>query len=59
MRMVRERQHLKMLKRAGRAHVLSGVKGTKFGELALICPACPHPNINLPPDWNDRPLGER
>ncbi|KIO05537.1 hypothetical protein M404DRAFT_140741, partial [Pisolithus tinctorius Marx 270] len=21
------------------------------GELALFCPACPQPGINLPPDW--------
>jgi hypothetical protein len=59
MRMVREWQHLKMLKRAGRAHFLSGVAGTKPGELALICPACPQPNINLPADWKDQPLDQQ
>ncbi|KAI6010976.1 hypothetical protein F5J12DRAFT_904997 [Pisolithus orientalis] len=24
------------------------------GELALFCPACPQPGINLPPDWKTR-----
>lgn len=51
MRIMREWQNLKMLKRAGRGHTQSGVKGTQAGELALMCPACPHPGINLPPDW--------
>lgn len=23
------------------------------GDLALFCPACPQPGINLPPDWKD------
>lgn len=59
MRMAREWLHLKMLKRAGRAHFLSGVKGTQPGELALVCPACPHPGINLPTDWKECPPADR
>jgi len=51
MRIMREWQHLKMLKRAGRGHTLSGV----MGELAVVCPACPHPGINIPLDWEDCP----
>lgn len=25
------------------------------GDLALFCPACPQPGINLPPDWSSDP----
>ena len=55
MRIMREWQHLKMLKRAGRGHTISGSKGTQPRELGVICPACPHPGINLPPNWKDAP----
>ncbi|KAI9056575.1 hypothetical protein FKP32DRAFT_1616036 [Trametes sanguinea] len=51
MRVVAQFRHLKMLQRGGRAHDPSGVEGTKPGELAVRCPACPHPGINLPPNW--------
>ncbi|KZS90570.1 hypothetical protein SISNIDRAFT_386166, partial [Sistotremastrum niveocremeum HHB9708] len=44
-------RHLQMLKRAGRAHEDNGIANTAQGALALQCPACPHPAINLPPDW--------
>ncbi len=53
MRVVAQWRYLKRLKRAGRAHDPSGVAGTKPGELAVPCPACPHPDINLPPNWED------
>ena len=53
--MVREWKHLKLLKRAGRGHDPTGVAGTPPGGLAVICPACPHPNINLPENWADAP----
>ncbi|KAI9069581.1 hypothetical protein FKP32DRAFT_1608330 [Trametes sanguinea] len=53
MRVVAQFRHLKMLQRGGRAHDPSGVQGTKPGELAVRCPACPHPGINLPPNWED------
>lgn len=59
MRMIREWQYLKMLKRAGRAHFLSGIEGTKPGELALACPACPHPGVNLPDNWESCPEEEQ
>ena len=49
--MLREWRHLQLLKRGGRAHVQTGVGGTSPGELAVLCPACPHPNINLPKNW--------
>ncbi|KAJ7748905.1 hypothetical protein B0H16DRAFT_1847881 [Mycena metata] len=60
-RMTREWRHLQMLKRTGRAHASSGVKGTKEGECALLCPACPQPGKNLPPDgsWRKVPKEKR
>ncbi|KAF9507538.1 hypothetical protein BS47DRAFT_1366595 [Hydnum rufescens UP504] len=39
----------------GHGHNISGVKGTQPGELAVLCPACPHPGINLPSNWESRP----
>lgn len=51
MRIVRQFRHVKMMKRAGRGNVENGVKTTSAGELAIICPACPIPEINLPEGW--------
>ncbi|KAJ6608385.1 hypothetical protein B0H10DRAFT_2068058 [Mycena sp. CBHHK59/15] len=48
-----------MLKRAGRGLDPTGVNGTAPGECALLCPACPHPGKNLPPDWQDAPEEKR
>ncbi|KAF9231029.1 hypothetical protein BU15DRAFT_90993 [Melanogaster broomeanus] len=48
LRMGRQYRHLLALKRAGRGHDPEGVLATKEGELAVICPACPHPGKNLP-----------
>lgn len=53
MRVVAQWRFLKRLKRAGRAHDPTGINGTQPGELAVQCPACPHPEINLPPNWED------
>ncbi|KAJ7494547.1 hypothetical protein B0H11DRAFT_2155926 [Mycena galericulata] len=52
MRMMREWRHLLMLKRAGRGNDTERkVAETKAGELAVTCPACPQPGVNLPEDW--------
>ena len=40
-----------MLKRGGRAYDQTGVDGMSPGELAVRCPACPIPSVNLPPNW--------
>jgi hypothetical protein len=40
-----------MLKRAGRTHDPLGVDSTQAGQCAVECPACPHPNRNLPEGW--------
>ncbi|KAF6758079.1 hypothetical protein DFP72DRAFT_989163 [Ephemerocybe angulata] len=52
LRMVHEWRHLKLLKRAMRGHDPTRSAGeTKEGECALLCPPCPHPNINMPEGW--------
>lgn len=56
MRMVLQWRHLKLLKRGGRGNDPGGAEGTRNGELAVLCPSCPHPGINLPDDWQDAPL---
>ena len=53
--MTRQWNNLHMLKRAGRGHDLEGIGKTEPGGCALLCPACPHPGKNLPPDWKDTP----
>jgi hypothetical protein len=40
-----------MLKRSGRGQYLEGAAATSLGELAIECPACPHPDRNLPINW--------
>ncbi|KAJ7053250.1 hypothetical protein C8F01DRAFT_1260914 [Mycena amicta] len=59
LRMVRQFRHLLLLKRAGRGHAPGGVAATRPGELALRCPACPRPEVNLPPGWQNAPLDEK
>jgi hypothetical protein len=44
-----------MLKWAGRGHDISGVDATQPGDCAVECPACPHPNQNLPEGWEEAP----
>lgn len=51
--MIREWKHLKMMKRAGRGNEPTGVEGTRAGELAVECPACPRPGVNLPDGWEN------
>ncbi|KAF7974572.1 hypothetical protein HWV62_11944 [Athelia sp. TMB] len=49
--------HETMVKRGGRAFVQSNkrIEETAQGELAVLCRACPIPDINLPSDWADGP----
>ncbi|KAJ6469546.1 hypothetical protein C8R47DRAFT_989403, partial [Mycena vitilis] len=56
-RMCREYWYLMLLKRGGRARAYdwTGAEGTKPGELAVECPACPRPGVNMPADWEDTP----
>jgi hypothetical protein len=48
--------HLKMLKQAGCGHDPGGAAATKEEELAIECPTCSHPGLNLPIGWEDAPL---
>ncbi|KAF7317929.1 CxC2 domain-containing protein [Mycena kentingensis (nom. inval.)] len=55
LRMARQFRHLLLLKRRGRAHTTSSIVQTAPGELAIRCPACPRPGVNLPEDWLSAP----
>ncbi|KAK0436813.1 uncharacterized protein EV420DRAFT_1672100 [Desarmillaria tabescens] len=48
LQIMREWCHLRTLKRFGRGHETGGIGGMSPGELVLRCPACPHPQVNLP-----------
>lgn len=52
MRVVIQWRHLKLLKRGGRGNEPTGVIGTAQGVLAIMCPSCPRPGINLPSGWD-------
>lgn len=56
LRIVHQWRHLKLLKRTGRGHdPVRHALETRPGECALLCPACPHPGINLQPGWENAP----
>ncbi|KAL0060976.1 hypothetical protein AAF712_012207 [Marasmius tenuissimus] len=57
--MLRQWRHIKMCKRCGRGHDPSGIAGTKHGEAAVPCRACPHPDKNMPEDWEMAPADEQ
>lgn len=59
LRIVRKWRHVRLLKRMGRGHSTSGVKGTKEGECAVLCPACPIPGVNLPSGWKEHLLSKQ
>lgn len=44
---------MKKLKWAGYAGNMKRSNEVGAGELAIFCPACPQPGINLPEDWKD------
>lgn len=47
MAMSKRYQNLKMLQRAGVHMKVGGFGDVEQGELAVKCPACPHPGINM------------
>ncbi|KAF7331973.1 CxC2 domain-containing protein [Mycena kentingensis (nom. inval.)] len=53
LRMARQFRHLLMLKRGGRGHHPSGTSDVPPGALAIRCPACPRPDVNLPSNWQE------
>jgi hypothetical protein len=52
-RMTRLWRWMKKLKWAGYGHNGKSTNDIGAGELAIFCPACPLPGINLPPDWKN------
>lgn len=56
LRMVLQWRHLKLLKRGGRGNEPTGAMGTITGELSIMCPSCPRPNVNLDKGWDSAPL---
>ncbi len=54
--MVHQFAHIKLMKHAGCRNVSNRIAMTVPGRLALMCPACLCPGINLPPDWESAPL---
>lgn len=53
--MIMQWRHLQMLKWAGIQYNTSGISGIQPGQLAVRCPSCPHPGINLPDGWENVP----
>ncbi|KAF7295904.1 hypothetical protein HMN09_01134400 [Mycena chlorophos] len=54
LRTMRIYRHVVLLKRRGRfGHTGSRVADTPIGGLALRCPACPRPGVNLPEGWEN------
>lgn len=52
MRVSRAWRDLQNRKRAGFGHDALNDPGK--GDLAIFCPACPQPGINLPKDWAEQ-----
>ncbi|TFK74082.1 hypothetical protein BDN72DRAFT_914121 [Pluteus cervinus] len=55
---LREWRHVRLMARMGKGHDIGGISAATAGSCAVLCPACPHPNINLPPDYNEGPLSK-
>ncbi|KAF7319441.1 CxC2 domain-containing protein [Mycena chlorophos] len=54
LRMGREWRHLHLLKRGGVfGYETNSAEDTAPGALAISCPACPRPGVNLPDNWQD------
>lgn len=52
-RMSRLWRWMKKLKWAGYAGSLKNVNEVRSGELAIYCPACPQPGVNIPDNWKE------
>ncbi|KAF9486699.1 hypothetical protein BDN71DRAFT_1478942, partial [Pleurotus eryngii] len=51
MRIVRQFRAERMLKRGGGGCTEDGIERTEAGQLAIVCPVCPQPGVNLPEGW--------
>jgi hypothetical protein len=56
--MIHQWRFMRMLKRFARAYYQNGIAETKEGDLAVNCPACPRPGINMP-KWENIPRAKR
>lgn len=45
-----------MLKQGGRGNEPTGADGMSTGELSILCPSFPRPDINLEEGWDSVPL---
>ena len=54
-RCMRQWRHLKDLKRGAAGHTAAEIEKLGDGALAVECPACPHPDRNLPIGWENEP----
>lgn len=52
---IRQYRNLKMLSRAARFLKPGGADATSEGELAVVCPACPHAGVNIPSNFKQAP----
>ncbi|KAG2058703.1 hypothetical protein BDR06DRAFT_980165 [Suillus hirtellus] len=59
LRIVCEWRNIKALKRSGRGYHPAGISSTQDGDLAVLCPACPHPGKNLPTNWETSPSSQQ
>ncbi|KAF8867794.1 hypothetical protein BD779DRAFT_1685311 [Infundibulicybe gibba] len=59
LRMIRQWRHLKLLKRAGCGHNPLGTAAIQSGECAVLCPACPQGDKNMPSGWKNVPKNEK
>ncbi|EIW84486.1 hypothetical protein CONPUDRAFT_40308, partial [Coniophora puteana RWD-64-598 SS2] len=59
LRIIRQYEYIRIMKEAGRGNVINGIDTTRAGELAVACPACPHPGINLPEGWENADLSQK
>lgn len=59
MLVIRIWRFLLMLKRRARGHSREGIQGTSGGELAVKCPACPRPAVNLHPGFRSVPSPQK
>lgn len=56
-RIMRQYRYLIMLLRGGVGNTPArDLDDLKPGELAVLCPACPRPDVNIPAEWESAPL---
>ncbi|KAL0958405.1 hypothetical protein HGRIS_000546 [Hohenbuehelia grisea] len=53
-----EWRHIRAAKRSGRGHDPTRISDTKEGDFAVLCRACPQPQLNLPEGWELSPAGK-